>query len=296
MEKKQPIMMVDDDEALLKALQGMLAELGYASETFTSGEQALARVPSSPAAVLLTDVAMKGMGGFELTRAVKRARPDINVIVMTGFVDDFSYDQAIEAGAADFIKKPFTVQELVMRVKHVKMQEKLRAISNTDELTGLLNRRGFFALAQQQMKVFSRMKGNMVLLFADIDGFKAINDTGGHQQGDEALNAMADIFRDTFRESDLIARMGGDEFAVLLIDTEEKNIALIKSRLQATIDAFNKPGTAPYRLSISTGVVIYDHERTRSIDDLLKEADELMYEEKVRKWEAGRIGAGKNRT
>ena len=120
---------------------------------------------------------------------------------------------------------------------------------------------------------------------------------GGHQQGDEALIAMADIFRDTFRESDIIARMGGDEFAVLLIDTVEKNIAVIKSRLQANIDAFNRSGKASYRLSISTGVVIYDHERSRSIDDLLKEADELMYEEKERKrrW-TDSSAAGKNRT
>lgn len=296
MEKRQSIIIVDDDAALLDLIRQMLAEFGYMSETFTSGEQALARVPSSPADVLITDVAMKGMRGFDLTRAVKRVRPEMNVIVMTGFVNDFSYDQAIEAGASDFIKKPFTVQELIVRLKHVKMQEKLRAISNTDELTGLLNRRGFFALAQQQMKVFSRIKGNMVLLFADVDGFKAINDTGGHQQGDEALIAMADIFKDTFRESDIIARMGGDEFAVLLIDTAEKNIAVIKSRLQANIDAFNKTGKASYRLSISSGVVIYNHERPRSIDDLLKEADELMYEEKERKREADSSRAGKTGT
>jgi diguanylate cyclase (GGDEF)-like protein len=107
---------------------------------------------------------------------------------------------------------------------------------------------------------------------------------------------MADIFKDTFRESDIIARMGGDEFAVLLIDTAEKNIAVIKSRLQANIDAFNKTGKASYRLSISSGVVIYNHERPRSIDDLLKEADELMYEEKERKREADSSRAGKTGT
>ena len=115
MEKIQSIIIVDDDVTLLDLLRQMLAEYGYGSETFTSGEQALARVLSSPADVLITDVAMKGMRGFELTRAVKRVRPEINVIVMTGFVNDFSYDQAIEAGASDFIKKPFTVQELMMR-------------------------------------------------------------------------------------------------------------------------------------------------------------------------------------
>lgn len=282
-EKKQSIIIVDDEQSLLDMLDQSLAEHGYVCETYTNGKDALARVSSSSADLLLTDIAMQGLPGLELTKAVKRIRPDMNVIVMTGFISDFSYDQAIESGASDFIKKPFTIQELLMRIKHVKMQEKLRAISNTDELTGLLNRRGFFTLAQQQMKVFKRMKGNMVLLFADVDSFKAINDTWGHQQGDEALIATADIFRETFRGSDIIARMSGDEFAVLLIDTYEKNISVINDRLQQNIEAFNRRSEAPYKLSISTGVVIYDGKRPSPIDDLLKAADALMYEEKLRK-------------
>ncbi len=281
MEKKQSIIIVDDEQSLLDMLNQSLAQHGYVCEAYTNGKDALARVGSSSADLLLTDIAMQGLPGLELTKTVKRIRPDMNVIVMTGFISDFSYDQAIESGASDFIKKPFTIQELLMRIKHVKMQEKLRAISNTDELTGLLNRRGFFTLAQQQMKVFKRIKGNMVLLFADVDSFKVINDTWGHQQGDEALIAAADIFRETFRGSDIIARMSGDEFAVLLIDTHEKNISVVNERLQQNIEAFNRRSEARYKLSISTGIVIYDGKRP--IDDLLKAADALMYEEKLRK-------------
>jgi two-component system cell cycle response regulator len=287
MGKKQSIIIADDEQTMLDMLSQSLTEHGYICETFTNGKDALARIRSSSADLLLTDIAMQGMPGLEVTKAAKRIRPEMNVIVMTGFVNDFSYDQAVEAGASDFIKKPFTIQELLMRIKHVRMQERLRAISNTDELTGLLNRRGFFTLAQQQMKVFSRMKGNMVLLFADVDDFKAINDTWGHQQGDEALIATADIFRETFRGSDIIARMSGDEFCVLLIDTGEKNVSVIKERLQQNIEAFNRRSTANYRLSISTGIVIYDHTLPRTIDDLLKEADALMYQEKLRKKERG---------
>lgn len=283
MEKKSSLIIVDDEEELLDMLKHALAGYGYESETFTNGRDALQRVAFSPADLLLTDIAMKGLGGLELTGEVKRVRPDMMVIVMTGFVDDFSYDQAIEAGASDFIKKPFTVPELVMRIRHVKLQEKLRAISITDELTGLLNRRGFFTLAEQQMKVFSRMKGNLVLLFADVDNFKSINDTWGHQMGDEALIAIANIFKDTFRESDIIARMSGDEFAILFIDTPEQNISVINSRLQKNIQQFNSRGAAPYKLSISIGMVIYDHRRPRTIDELLNEADSLMYREKLMK-------------
>ncbi len=283
METKPSLIIVDDEVPLLDMLKQSLAAEGYRCEVFTNGKAALAGLASSDAEVLITDITMQGMRGLELTREVKRIRPDLIVIVMTGYVDDFSYDQAIDAGASDFIKKPFTLKELMMRIKHVRMQEKLRTISITDELTGLLNRRGFFALAQQQMKIFSRMKGNMVLLFADVDDFKVINDTWGHQQGDEALIALAGIFKETFRESDIIARMSGDEFAVLLIDTPEKNISLINSRLHHKIMIFNRASGSSYELAVSVGMVVYDHEQQRSIDDLLREADRLMYEEKLRK-------------
>jgi diguanylate cyclase (GGDEF)-like protein len=283
MDKKQSLLIVDDEESLLDMLSRSLVNSGYACETFTSGMAVLDRLRSSPADILITDIAMPGLAGLDLTREAKRIRPDTMVIIMTGFIDDFSYDQAMEAGASDFIKKPFTLQELLMRLKQVKMQERLRAISITDELTGLLNRRGFFALAEQQMKVVSRAKRDLALLFADVDGFKAINDTFGHQEGDKALAGIADLFRQTFRESDIIARMSGDEFAILLIDTPLQNVSLIIGRLEQNIDAFNRSGGAPYRLSISIGMVVHDHDRPRTIDDLLKEADALMYAEKQRK-------------
>ena len=296
-EHKPSLILVDDEEVLLDMLRQALSEQGYMCRTFTDPRKALAGLDSSAAEVLITDIAMPGMRGLELTREVKRIRPDMIIIIMTGFVDDFSYDQAMETGASDFIKKPFTVQELVMRIKHVRMQEKLRTISITDELTGLLNRRGFFALAEQQMKMQVRTKMSMALLFADLDLFKAINDTWGHQQGDLALTSMADIFRQTFRESDIIARMSGDEFAVLLMDTPENNIVVITDRLHENIRSFNDRSGVPFKLSISIGIVAHDPDRVCTIDDLLKEADDLMYLNKLRKKEGtDGINAGQGRS
>lgn len=289
MQEKESVIIVDDEELLLRMLSQSLEEHGFACRTFAGSEQALAALEASRTNVLITDIAMPGMKGLELTKEVKRRRPEIIVIIMTGFVDAFSYDQAIEAGASDFIKKPFTIQELLMRIKHVKMQEKLRTISITDELTGLLNRRGFFALAQQQLKVAARIKGSLTLLFADVDGFKAINDTYGHQEGDEALKAIAAIFRRTFRDCDIIARMSGDEFAILLIDTPEKNCGQITKRLEQQLAVFNDSKGVRYHLEISFGMVVHDPALPRSIDDLLKAADALMYAEKQRK-KRGRPG------
>jgi diguanylate cyclase (GGDEF)-like protein len=261
-------------------MKHFLATQGHDCEVFASAESALDRLAEKPCDILITDIVMQGMKGLQLTKQVKLTWPNTNVIVMTGFIDDYSYDQAIEAGASDFIKKPFTVHEMMVRIKHVLLQERLREMSNTDELTGLLNRRGFFAIAQQQMKVAKRVKGKLALMFADMDNFKSINDKWGHHKGDEALSAMADIFRRSFRDSDIIARISGDEFALLLLDTHEEKTGVIFRRLQKNIEAFNTRSGAKFVLSLSIGMALYDCSQPASIDELLKLADKRMYEQK----------------
>jgi len=260
---------------------------GQQCESFSSAEAALTYALRNPCDVVVTDIVMRGMEGLELTKQIKRVKPDVSIIVMTGFIDDFSFDRAIDAGASDFIKKPFTMHELLLRIKHVMMQKKLHDMSITDELTGLPNRRGFFAVAQQQMKLTIRTKGKVALLFADVDDFKVINDTWGHQQGDAALIAIADIFRKTFRDSDIVARMGGDEFAILLIDTPETNFSSVYHRLQSNLDEFNAAENNICKLSISVGLAVYDHEQPSTIDELLKQADLRMYEQKQRRKNIG---------
>jgi two-component system cell cycle response regulator len=283
LKNKTQFIVVDDNEALLDVLKRFLATQGHDCDVFSSAEAALDHIANNPCDILITDIVMPGMKGLQLTKEVRQSWPDTNVIVMTGFIDDFSYEQAIEAGASDFIKKPFTMHEMMLRIRHVHLQEKLREMSNSDELTGLYNRRGFYAIAQQQLKVANRAKGEVALLFADMDKFKSINDQWGHQKGDEALLAMANILKQTFRESDLIARISGDEFALLLIDTPEKNLSIVFNRLQKNIDAFNIHSGMMFNLSLSVGMAVYDHDRPCSIDELLKQADRRMYEQKQRK-------------
>mgnify|MGYP006267983359 CR=1 FL=1 len=121
---QKSIIIVDDDASLLRMLKERFLLEGYHCETATSAESALELIKKTPFDILLTDIAFPGMKGFELTRKVKKLRPETMVILMTGFIDAFSYDSAIEAGALDFIKKPFTYKELEVRIEHVKMQEK----------------------------------------------------------------------------------------------------------------------------------------------------------------------------
>ena len=164
-----------------------------------------------------------------------------------------------------------------------KMEDRLQAMSLTDELTGLYNRRGFFTLLNQQLKEIKRQKTKAFLLYADIDHFKEINDTFGHHAGDVMLIEAANILRATYRESDIIARFGGDEFVVFPVGHEESHVSVVVARLQKNIDAFNAQEERGYTLSISVGVAPYDSWNFHSIDGLLAEADKLMYKQKREK-------------
>ncbi len=160
------------------------------------------------------------------------------------------------------------------------MVQELRNQALVDELTGLCNRRGFMFLAQQQLKLANRNKTGMLLLFADVNNLKWINDTLGHQKGDLALIETANILKETFREPDIIARMGGDEFGVLAIGSRRDSAEMLISRLQKNLDSHNAKGKRRYKLSLSMGIARYDPECPCSIDELLARADTLMYEQK----------------
>ncbi len=162
-----------------------------------------------------------------------------------------------------------------------KFEEHLKTKAITDDLTGLLNRRGFFTLAEQQRKLVNRTKRHIALLYLDIDGFKNINDELGHKEGDGALIDTAGILKDTFRESDIIARIGGDEFAVLLTEHAGPDVEKIMvEHLRDNVEAFNDKGVRKYQLLFSVGIVGYDSLYPCSIDELLMRADDLMYKDK----------------
>ncbi len=164
-----------------------------------------------------------------------------------------------------------------------RMEAEIFALSITDQLTGLYNRRGFLSLAGQQLKLSNRNKSGIPLFFADLDLLKWINDKLGHEEGDKALIEAANIFKETFRTSDIIARLGGDEFAVLAINIKVTTPEVYTARLQQLIDIWNNQENRKYILSISMGCAYYDPENPCSIDELIARADKLMYEQKQNK-------------
>lgn len=189
----------------------------------------------------------------------------------------------------ELLKSHASAIEIVNKELHseianrMKLEAELRTLSFTDSLTGLYNHRGFLVLGQQQMKSAKRNKQDVVLLFADLDNLKWINDTFGHQGGDFVLAEVADIFRGCFRESDIIARIGGDEFVVLAIEAEKESTSHLIAKLQKKLDEHNIKVSRRYPLSLSIGVAFCDAGHPCTIDELLSRADKLMYKQKQNK-------------
>ncbi|MDA8172981.1 MAG: GGDEF domain-containing protein [Nitrospiraceae bacterium] len=166
------------------------------------------------------------------------------------------------------------------------MEARLRTLSLTDELTGLYNRRGYATFCEQMLKVCNRRRKSMYLLYADLDNLKYINDTYGHPEGDHALVDVAEVLKATFRDSDVLARIGGDEFVVVPVN-DENDIEKITARLNDNVQNKNLQGGRPYTLSISYGFSYYDPADPCSIHELVAHAEKSMYAQKVKK----RMGA-----
>lgn len=165
-------------------------------------------------------------------------------------------------------------------------EEQIRLMAIVDTLTGLFNRRGFITLAEQQLKTAFRTEKKLLLFFIDLDGLKLINDTYGHEEGDRVLQKTSMILRQTFRESDIIGRLGGDEFAILVVDSDELQKNMMK-RLKARIKEENTASDISYPISMSIGVAEYDPSRPCLVEELMFEADRLMYIQKKKKKQAG---------
>ncbi|MCM8769744.1 MAG: diguanylate cyclase [Candidatus Omnitrophica bacterium] len=166
-----------------------------------------------------------------------------------------------------------------------RLEKTLAETSLRDDLTGVYNRRGFFTLAEQEMKRTQRRKNPFQLLFIDLDRLKSINDTKGHSTGDEALKNLAEILKGTFRKSDILARIGGDEFVVLAPEVKGRRQGkILIRRLRERIQKFNLEKGKEYQISVSLGVVRYDGKKDVTIDQLLSQADREMYREKIQKY------------
>jgi diguanylate cyclase (GGDEF)-like protein len=237
--------------------------------------------------VILLDLTLPDSDGFNTFMKVHDQAPETPIVVLTALDDQNLALAAVREGAQDFLIKGSVegralVRALRYAIERKRMLTELQQQTIMDELTGLLNRRGFFSMAQPQMEIANRSGSTLSLFFADLDGLKRINDQFGHLAGDQALKAVAGILRETFRSSDIIARIGGDEFTILAL-LINKDIQSILQRLRDSIEEHNRQ-SSQYQLSLSVGVAFYEGGCDGSLDDLLSQADASLYQEKQSKY------------
>jgi diguanylate cyclase (GGDEF)-like protein len=270
-------------EALSRSDRGAV-ELEWADQLAS----ALERLSRGGIDLVLLDLTLPDSEGIATFERAYAFAPDVPIVVLTELDDEELALATVKGGAQDFLVKGEVTEALVLRsiryaVERHRLTSALRSLSLIDDLTGLYNRRGFADLGEQHL-VLARRTGRAVLLvYLDLDRLKTINDTLGHHVGDRALMRVADLLRDTFRQSDIIARMGGDEFAVMALEASQENEGDLVHRLREEVRELNRKSREPYQLSVSIGTARFDGEGRIRLDDLLSWADEDMYEEKRRK-------------
>jgi diguanylate cyclase (GGDEF)-like protein len=212
----------------------------------------------------------------ELTSAVLAQGRDLAEIVKE--VDEIT--KRVNTGSPDKqILNEALLRTKQCAIKQSILEKELRSLALTDDLTGLYNRRAFYALAGQQFKVARRNGQGLLLFFADVDYLKNINDCFGHRAGDIALARTAIVLERTFRDSDILARLSGDEFAVLALEASSRDEDAIFHRLKQHLQQASADESR-YKLSLSVGVARFDPKQAVSLRDLMAKADRKMYEQK----------------
>ena len=237
--------------------------------------------------MVLLDLSLPDSKGLEGLHQLRARAPEIPIIILTGSSDIETAEQAVRSGAQDYLIKGQLEGNLLSHaVRFASLRQafriELEELSLRDPLTGLYNRRGFDLLANQSLRLAKRNGRDSVLMLADMNDLKGINDTLGHAQGDLALQAAAHAFTTALRDSDIIARLGGDEFVALAVEANPPGINSLLRRLREQLDLEDTNLGMSLPLSLSIGVAPFDPKAAPSLNELIVAADRNMYDKKQR--------------
>ena len=278
------ILLVDDDPAVLEILGDFIAVFGFEYETVKDGLEAVERLKQSTFHIVLTDMMMPNMDGMELLHHIHYNYPEIKVMVITGYDRTFTYTDVINAGASDFISKPFNSDELEAKInrliREIELMRQLEHLSISDGLTGLYNRRHFDNKIIEEARRANRQKHDLYLALLDVDNLKELNDKYGHPAGDKLLATVGAILKSCIREDvDWPFRYGGDEFCVILSQVSQKQACMTTERI---LEKFNDKKLPLTGLSIGLAKFIRNKDKKlpEDIAMLVKRADNALYKAK----------------
>jgi two-component system, cell cycle response regulator len=282
------VLLVEDNDADAQLTQDLLCE--WSSEEFQitrakTLEEGLTHLRRERFDAVLLDLSLPDAFGLPTVNQIHATSPMIPVVVLSGVNDQSLALQAVQQGAQDYLVKGQVHPELLARavryaIERKRSEERLTHLAQYDHLTGLVNRSLFRDRLVQAMARSKRMHQPIALMLLDLDRFKAVNDTFGHDIGDELLKAVSERLKACVREVDTVARMGGDEFTIILEGaSSEQNILVVAQRITESIATIFELNGHHISIGISIGITVYPRD-DHSVDELLKHADTAMYQAK----------------
>jgi diguanylate cyclase (GGDEF)-like protein len=255
------VLVIEDHPDQRDLLAIVLQREGYRVITAANGLEALEKLETENVQIALSDIMMPKMDGFELIKRIRgnAALKSIYLILITARIQEGDRVRGLDLGADDYITKPFSFSELLARIRVgsrvVQYQQHLEYQTQVDSLTGLFNRRAFEKKIHEEFERSKRYHNALSVLILDIDNFKMINDTYGHHGGDAALVKISETFREKTRQSDFPSRYGGEEFVLVLPETDQENALQVASKIHEAIRSCSFGTTArPFTLTVSIGV------------------------------------------
>jgi len=282
-------LVVDDDpdeiEILRHALKDNTRDADFEIIVADTLQKALQLLERRHVHLCILDLNLPDSKGFDTFIKFQDQHFEVPVVVVTGQEDEQLALRAIRMGAQDYIVKGLYRPELTARALRFAIERHRIMASHMgramqDELTGLYNRRGFLEFSTKQLRLSVRDEKDLVLLYIDLDNMKMVNDSFGHENGDNLLKDTADILRKALRETDILARMGGDEFVALALGAAPEYTGIIVTRLMRCVQDYNQSAQRPFNISLSLGIASFDPRNPVTIEELLMRADQAMYMDK----------------
>jgi diguanylate cyclase (GGDEF)-like protein len=291
------ILLVEDSATLRFAMRNYIMEAGHTALIAQTGEEALQLLETTPVDMIIMDVEMPGLDGFETTRLIREWLGGhwLPIIFVTGRNEDESYHEGIEAGGDDYLIKPVSGMILKAKIRALEriaemrdqlnhLNAELEALSQLDSLTQIYNRRTFFDMAAQQWLMAARNKHSISVLMIDVDHFKLYNDHYGHPAGDLCLKKITQCFRECLhRPSDLLGRYGGEEFIALLPETDSAGALRVAQSINAALGKLglrHEVSPTHHTVTVSIGGVTCTDTTNNSLEELIKHADRALYKAK----------------